>query len=610
MYIEVVKQKSGDIMLVREKITVPGGGRKSITVENLGKISSYLDQYDDPVDHFRKLYKNRSSQIKRSLSAPDQVSVTLNLDETLDTDADLVRNIGYAAFKRIYRELRLDVFWKKHTAGRKFEFDAEKIFYLLVLGRLMDPGSKKYTYESREQFFEPIGGFELEDVYKALDVIAEFDEELQAWIFHASKDLIRRNTDVCYYDGTNFYFDIGRPDTDEVDDEGNIIDKKLRKRGPEKNRRPDPIVSMGLLIDHNAVPVGYSVYPGNESEKVHMMPVINTARKHSMIQRIINVADRGLHTSENIWHLAGKNSRDNSGMDGYVYGKSVKGADKEFKEWALDTKGYRTIYIDPDKDYSADEDKSEDHGGKVKFTYKIRNEEVTLNIHVEMEDGSVKIKKVNTSQRQLVYYSEKYAQKQRRDRQTMIDRAKDLIAHPKKYDRVTAAGSGAYVKNIQFNKETGEVTGRNLLLDTDKIAEEEKYDGFYAIVTSEMDMSAEEIRNIYRGLIRIEHTFKITKSELEARPIYLWTTNHIRAHFTVCYTALCILKILMKMLDEKYSAENILHSLRKCTVSELTGGYWQANYYDEVLQAISEKLDLEFNKRYRTRDQLRRFLKY
>ncbi len=606
MYIEVVKQKNGDVMLVRDKVPVPGGGRKSVTVKNLGHISDYLDRYDDPVAHFKSYYKNLTLE-KREPKQDNTVNITLDLGEVLEPGTNLVRNIGYVAFKRLYRSLKLDKFWKKYTSGKKIEYNFERIFFLLVMGRLLYPGSKKYTFDNRGLFFEPLNGFELEDVYKALDIIAEQDEQLQAWIFHQSKSLVQRDTDVCYYDGTNFYFDIGRPDVDEIDETGEVMEKKLRKRGPEKNRRPDPIVSMGLLIDKNAIPIGYTIYPGNESEKVHMLPVIQTARKHSMIGRIINVADRGLNTSENIWHLCGKNNREDSGMDGYVYGKSVKGANQSFKEWALDKKGYTTVYIDPDKVYSEDEDTCDD---KVKFTYKIRNTIVELNIHVEMEDGTVKIKKAKTEQRQLVYYSEKYAMKQKHDRNVMIERAKDLIAHPKKYDKITAAGSGAYILNIQYDKNTGEVMGRNLELDWEKIKEEEQYDGYYAIVTSEMDMEPAEIRNIYRGLIRIEHTFKITKSELEARPVYLWTTEHIKAHFTVCYTALCLLKIMMSILGNEYSAEAILDSLRKCTVSELVDGYWQTNYYDEVLKKISELMDIEFNTRFRTRENLRRFLKY
>ena len=196
MYVEVVNQKSGPVMLVREKITVPGGGHKSITVENLGPISKYTDQYDDPVAYFKEFYKNQSSQIKKGMKPNETVSLTLDLNETLNTDTDLIRNIGYVAFKVLYRQLNLDKFWKKYTAGRKYEFDVEKIFYLLVIGRLIDPGSMKYTFENRHSFFEPIDGFELEDVYKALDIMTEFDEKLQSWIFHNSKHLIERNTDV------------------------------------------------------------------------------------------------------------------------------------------------------------------------------------------------------------------------------------------------------------------------------------------------------------------------------------------------------------------------------------------------------------------------------
>jgi transposase len=227
-----------------------------------------------------------------------------------------------------------------------------------------------------------------------------------------------------------------------------------------------------------------------------------------------------------------------------------------------------------------------------------------------MPDGTIKKKVTSTDQRQMVYYSEKYARKQKRDREVMIERAKDLINHPKKYDKVTAAGSAAYIKNIKFNAETGEVIGNNLRLDIEKIIEEEKYDGYYSIVTSELNLSAAEIRNIYRGLIRIEHTFRITKSELEFRPIYLWTSEHIKAHFTVCFTALYILKILMKLTNDEYTAEKILNAMNQCTVSDIGNNLWQFNYYDDCLAALSAKLDITLNYRYRTREQVRRILKY
>lgn len=613
MYIETVTNKDGEVnMLLRGK-EYKDGKWINIKAKSIGYVSQFVDQYSDPVAHFKEFYKEETRKQREQAEADLEkniASITLDLNEQLVPGTSLTKNVGYVAFKTLYKQLELDKFWKYKTRNSNIEYDMEKAFYLLVISRLMDPGSKKYTYEHKDQYFEPIEGFVLDDVYKSLDVIAEYDQDLQNWIYHKSKKFIDRNTDVCYYDGTNYYFDIAHPDIDEIDENGNITDKKLRKRGPEKNRRPDPIVSMGLLLDSNALPVSYTLYPGNESEKIHMIPALQTARKGQMIGRIINVADRGLNTSENIWHLCGDNSKDTpTGMDGYVFGKSVRGADKKFKEWVL-SGNYETIYLDPDHMYSGDEDIDDSHEGKVKFTYKVRNEVVLLNIHVDMPDGTEKIKHPKTSQRQMVYYSEKYARKQRLERQMMIDRAKDLIAHPRKYDKVTAAGSGAYIKNIHFDKNTGEVTGRNLVLDEEKIEEEAKYDGYYAIVTSEMDMSPVRMRDIYRGLIRIEHTFRITKSEMETRPVFVWTTEHIHAHFSTCYTALCLLKFLMYQLNNEYSASKILSSLKKCNVTDLDYTYWQFTYYDDILDRISKLYNLDLRTRNRTREQLRRLLKY
>lgn len=615
MNVETTTYANGEVAIFLRGKQYKDGRWVNMPAQFLGLVSDF-PQYEDPVAHFRQFYKEETKKQKAQekldalKSDSSSVSIMLNLNEQLGLGESAVRNIGYVAFKRIYKELRLDEFWRRQTRGLKIEYDMEKIFYLLVISRLMDPGSKRYTFANKDQYFEPLEGIELEQIYKAMDLIAANDQPMQQWIYHQSKSFIQRDTEVCYYDGTNYYFDISHPDIDEVDDEGNIADKKLRKRGPEKNHRPDPIVSMGLLLDKNALPVTYTLYPGNESEKVHMIPAIERARRGQMIGRIINVADRGLNTSENIWHLSGANDSDKPGrMDGYVFGKSVRAADKQFKEWVLDPKGYETVYLDPDRLYSDDED-VDSSNGKVKFTYKIRNEVVRLNIHVEMPDGSVKIKQPKTSQRQMVYYSEKYARKQRLERELMIERAKDLIANPKKYDRVTSAGSASYIRNINFNKDTGEVTGRNLSLDYDKIAEEEKYDGYYAIVTSEMEMAPAKIRDVYRGLIRIEHTFRITKSEMETRPAYVWTTEHIKAHFSTCYAALCMLKFLMYRMDNEYTASRILDSLRKCNVTEEDSTYWQFTYYDEVLARIEKLFGIDLRTRHRTRQQLRRLLRY
>ena len=185
-----------------------------------------------PVAHFRQYYRELAEQDKKKARAENLITLTYDPSETLDPGTSLIRNVGYIAFKRLYKDLELDVFWKKIADRCQFEYDLEKIFYLLVISRLMDPGSKKHTFEHKDQYFEPIGGFELEDVYKALTIIAEHDAEMQTWIYQKSLKIMERKTDVCYYDGTNYYFDICCPDTDVLDESGSILEKKIQKKCP------------------------------------------------------------------------------------------------------------------------------------------------------------------------------------------------------------------------------------------------------------------------------------------------------------------------------------------------------------------------------------------
>ena len=201
----------------------------------------------------------------------------------------------------------------------------------------------------------------------------------------------------------------------------------------------------------------------------------------------------------------------------------------------------------------------------------------------------------------MVYYSQKYADKQKRDRNQMIERAKDLIAHPKKYNRVTASGAAAYVNNISFDKSTGAVAdGLNLSLKIDKIKEEEKYDGYYSIVTSELNMSDQELRCKYRGLSKIEDTFKISKSELEARPVLVWTKDHIESHFLTCFVALVITRLLEKKLGNKYSIHKIIDSLKNYNSIPIEHDLCLQNYTDEIIAELEKIFNIDFSKKYLT----------
>ena len=601
MFLKVITKKGVPRLYLYESYYKNGKSTQRC-VECLGRLDELKKQFDDPVSHFKKVAEQRTEEKKASR----KTSVTIDLASSMDMGEDNLKNVGYAVLKELYKQLELDRFWKGILKKTSIQYDLEAIFRLLVFSRILYPASKMDTFNNKEVYFESFDGFALNDVYKALDLFDQYDEQLQKWIYEHSSAICERDMSVSYFDCTNYYFDIGRSDMDTFDDDGQPVDKKgdpaeikYRKRGPEKNHRPDPIVEMGLLMDRNGIPLAFDLFPGNESEKVHMRPIINRVKSQLGSGRVIFVADRGLNTSDNIYFLNGDNKADYNPRDGSVYGQSVRGADAEFKKWVLGG-GYTTEKL-----------KDED-GRELTFTHKSRIHPKTIQVNVTVPGRKKKKKKsVSIDQKQMAYYSEKYAKKQKRDREVMIARAKDLISHPKKYDKITAAGSSAYVQNIAFDKSTGEIVeGRELVLDKEKIAEEEKYDGYYSIVTSELKMSDHEIRDTYRGLARIEETFKISKSEFESRPVFVWTNEHIEGHFATCFTALVLIRLLQTKLGSRYSIGKTIESLRKYICVQIDTTLYQFVYYDEILEECGKIFGLELNNRYRSRDQIRRLLKY
>lgn len=603
MYLYKQKTKGDDLYLaIKEKYYIPQVGTREKTIESIGYLSKLKETMDDPIAYYTQYARELTEKRKAEKSR----TVTIDTTESMELGEDDFKNVGYFILKEIYRLLELDRFWRWKSRGKKIKYNLELIFRLLVISRILYPGSKKETFEKKDIYFEPLDGFSLDDVYHALDLIAENEEALQEWIYKRSEKLCARDLSVSYFDCTNYYFDIGRPDVDLLGDDGQPVtqdgrptDARYRKRGPEKNHRPDPIVGMGLLMDRNGIPLAYDLFPGNESEKVHMRPILNRVKNDFSNTRTIIVADRGLNTSDNIYFINGDNKGDINDRDGYVYGQSVRGADIEFKTWVL-SGGYKQDKI------------TSDDGKEISFLHKSRIHPKQLNVNVTVPgQKQPKKKTVTIDQKQMVYYSEKYAKKQKADRDAMVARAKDLIDHPGKYDRVTAKGSSSYVKNIAFNKETGEIVdGKNLLLDEEKIQEEAKYDGYYSIVTSELEMADLELRDIYRGLARIEDTFKVSKTEFESRPVYVWTNEHIDAHFATCFTALVIIRLLQAKLGNQFPVGMILDSLRKYGCVDLDTNYYKFIYYDKVMEACGKAFDMELKNKYRTRQEIQRLLRY
>lgn len=565
------------------------GKVKQKTIEKLGYLEDLEKIYDDPISHFKQVAK------ERALKEKSVQVLSIDLDSRLPDQASFRRNLGYAVPKSIYSELQLREFFQNFQRQLSIDYNLNSIFALLVFNRFLFPSSKKSAFENKSMFFESCD-FSLDDVYRSLDYFAKYSERLQQHLHQQICRLVGRDEQLGYYDVTNYYFEIPYEDEDELDDQGNLIKKGRRKRGPSKEHRKDPIIQMGLLMDSNGIPIAFNTFAGNDSEKTTMLPAIRRVKRDFSIDRIIVVADRGLNSSDNTALLSGKNDDNMKGNDGYVYGQSILGADKEFKEWVLNQNGY---VITKDKDKNGDE---------IYFKHKSRI--YAKNIKLKDSNGNRRLG-MQIYQKQMVYYSPKYAKKQKKDRERIVAKAKDMIANPERYTRATSVGAAGYVNNIKFVKETGEIPdGLALSLNLEKIIEEEKYDGYYSIVTSEKHLSDQEIRNIYKGLWEIEESFKIIKSEFKARPIYVRKDAHIEAHFLICFVSLIIIRLLERKLSQKYTIKQIRNSLISYSCSYIEQNYYLFDYRDDVIKEIESVFGLDFSKKIMSLSEIKKILKY
>ena len=541
------------------------------------------------INHFKQVAKERSK------SESLQKKLELDLSSRLPDEADFRKNVGYAVPKSVYSLLNLREFFQKKQRHLNVDYNLNSIFSLLVFNRFLFPSSKKHAYETKDDYFESFD-FSLTDVYRSLDYFYKYSNEIQQHLHQRICELIGRNDQLGYYDVTNYYFEIPYEDEDEYDEDGNLIKKGQKKRGPSKEHRKDPIVQMGLLMDSKGIPMAFNTFSGGESEKTSLLPTIRRVKKDFNLQRVIIVADRGLNTSDNTAFISGKNHDDMEGNDGYVYGQSILGADQEFKKWVLNQ-----------NDYLNNKEKDE-AGNSIIFKHKSRI--FAKKIQLKNSDGK-RAQQMEIYQKQMVYYSEKYAKKQKMDREKAIAKAKDLIANPGRYSKATSFGVAGYVNNIKFSKDTGEISdGQILSLNEAKIQHEEQYDGYYSIVTSEKHLSDTEIRNIYKGLWEIEESFKIIKSEFKARPIHVSTDEHVDAHFLICFVALVIMRVLEQMLEKKHTVKQIRNSLIQYSCSYLEQNYYLFDYRDPVIKSVETVFGFDLSKKIMSQAEIKKILKY
>ena len=465
----------------------------------------------------------------------------------------------------MYHQLGLHYFFSNQSRAFRSQFNTNNIMKLLIFSRILAPASKKKTYENKDRYFENTD-FSLDDVYRCLSQVVTFKDRLQRHLHRQLQQQCGRSTELVYYDVTNYYFETDRQD-------------EMRRKGVSKEHRPDPIVQMGLLMDTQGIPILYELFPGNTNDCETLMPVWDQVKKDYQVGRTIIVADKGLNTADNIAFIRARG-------DGYVYSQTVRGANRELKAYVLDPADYRSLGDD----------------------YRIKSRLYPREIAVSNAQGGRT--KVRVDEKQVVFYSADYDRRAKAEREAVLSKARDLVSNPSRYNKATSYGAAKYIKNLVFDPKTGEIltTKQRPVFDESKWREEEKFDGYYAIVTSEWKKSDEEIVETYRGLWRIEEAFKVTKSDLQTRPVYLSRQDHIQAHFLICFVALVIARLLALRLDHKFSISRIVESLNHASGSHLEENWYLFDYADEVTKTITEKLGIELGRKYLRLGDIRKIL--
>lgn len=585
MFLKTTKQKNGRINLsfvhgFRDPQT---NKVKQKTIENLGYVDEYEHLYEDPISYFKEVARLRTIEIKKEERKKEIYLGSVFADELLEIDEDAMKLMGVLPLSSIYHELNLNQFIINRQRSLSMDYSLNDVMQLLVYTRILSPGSKRHSYAQKEKLAGSYNCHQY-DVYRALDYFDRFKEDLLVHLHERVRIRYQRRAKVVFYDVTNFYF--------EIDQEDNF-----RRKGMCKHNTRKPLVQMGLFLDEAAIPITYRLFEGSTHDSQTFMPLIQEMRKSYGLGKIITVADKGLNSGDNIAFLMAKG-------DGFIFSQRIRGADKELQDYVFEKKGYKDVrgvvkHVDAWM-------QREENADKPAFFMKSRA--YPQQFWVTHDDD--KKRKIPLDVRQIVCYNELYAKRQKHKRAAVLEKAQKIIDHPHRYTKKDAKGALRYVKEIEYDPNTGECLNskKKPYLDLGKIAEDEKYDGYYAIITSELRMSPLEVVKAYHGLWEIEHSFRVTKTDLETRPVEVSLKRRISAHFLTCFISLLILRLLSKRLGENYAPEQIIKSLRKYQACHITDNVYRVAYYDEIIKDLGETLNLSLARKFLTVGNLRQLV--
>lgn len=555
-----------------QKTIYVDGKNKSDVVKRFGS-EKYICETYGVTD--AKAWAKEQVRLMNEAEKEDSAKFNIELSAGTDLVIDEQRrfNGGYLFLQDVYYELGLQKICRAISKRHLFEYDLNNILSRLIYTRILYPSSKKSSFAESKRFIEQ-PSFELHDIYRALSVIAEESDYIQSRLFKNSTAIQKRNTQVIYYDCTNFYFEI-----DSAED-----DKQF---GKSKENRPLPIVGMGLFMDMDGIPISFSIYPGNRNEQITMIPLEKKMLEKFDMSKFVVCTDAGLSSATNRVF----NSYDGEdGFRAYITAQPIKTLKGFLQEWCMADDGWTLDGDGTGKKYKISE--LDDEQDKDKIFYKTRWIKEESIVHTDRGD-----KKQIIEQKLIVSYSIKYRDFMRHVREGQIERALKMVESGEKtINRKKQNDPKRFIKTDHATKD-GEVAEQAIsYIDESVIAEEEKYDGFYAVCTN-LDDNVSSIVKANKRRWEIEECFRIMKTDFEARPVYLNRQDRILAHFITCFIALIVYRYLEKKLDNKYTIDQILPILREMDFMKYEGkGYQPVYTRTELTDALHEAFGFSTSK--------------
>ena len=546
-------------------------------------------------------------------SGRSEFIVTMDFNERIpSTDSPCSNstslNIGYLYLKDIYAKLNLSDFFKSVSSDRKITYDCNKICQFLTYARILDPASKYGTYDKLDTYYEK-PQVEYQHMIRFLDILDRNSDKYLKHLFNNSENIVKRDTSVMYYDCTNYFFETEKPDEEIVDEVTGEIILGLRQFGISKENKTSPIVEMGLIMDSRGIPISMCIHPGNTNEQLTAVPLEKEVIKMTGNKKFIYCADEGLG-SYNIRKF------NDMGDRAYIVTQSVKKLEQEIKDIVFNDSNYRLLANDDAitlKEMRTFDKKDANNLSLYNdFAYKVipANTPMDTELYEEKVYKNGRTKKVKAKgtlhQYIIVTFSRKMMEYQRTIRERQLERAKKLL-RLKDPEKIKKGPNDIR----RFLKNTSSDTA-NYVLDMDKIHEEEKYDGFYAVATN-LDDSAKDILAVAQNRYKIEDCFRIMKTNFDARPVFLRKPKRIRAHFLICYTALLIYRLMECKLDDNLThvtTSNLIKTLRNMNVVNMDDMYYKSIYSgSQALDALERCFELQLNRKYYRPSDLNKIVK-